>query len=223
MLPEHLPTSFESKHGFIRYQIKVEVESPQIEDRFQFYFDFTVNQSIDLNSECPGLRKKLKISTSKSFFLGLSSKALIMSAEIPRSAFVPGQTVTVSIDYLNDSSVAVEETEVFLKKIIHYLSKTPSKRIKEKIESKSEARCEGVQCNSQLVTYKVSFPIPSVPPTSINSCEVIEVYYEIHVLAKVSGIHRNPIIRLPIAIGTIPFNNDNSPSSGSAFFSIDIN
>lgn len=188
-----------------------------MEDRFQFYFDFIVNQSLDLNNECSRLRKKLKKTTEKTFFLGLSSKALVMSAEIPFSGFVAGQTVTISISYLNDSSVDVEETEVSLVKIVHYNSKRPRHRIKEREESEAEARCDGVAGKSLFHNFKVSFPIPPVPPTSITCCQVIQISYEIHVVARVGGIHRNPMLRLPIAIGTVPF-TQKSPTTGSVFF-----
>ena len=45
--------------------------------------------------------------------------------------------------------------------------------------------------------------IPLIPPTNLT-CRVITVSYALHVTGKVSGLHRSPIIRIPITIGTVP-------------------
>lgn len=89
VLPPQLPTSFESKYGYIRYQVKVEVERPWKFD-VKFCFAFTVIKVLDLNYENPALRSPLKQEITKTFFFGLSSKPLFISAEIPMSGFVAG-------------------------------------------------------------------------------------------------------------------------------------
>lgn len=202
VLPPQLPTSFESKYGYIRYQIKVEMERPWKFD-LKFCFAFTVIKVLDLNYESPALRNKLKNELTKTFFFGLSSKALYVSAEIPVSGFVSGQTIPISININNDSSVEVDETKISLKKIIHYNSQTPRRKTKERVESAAEIRHAGVPAKSKG-NIEVQLSLPPVPPTNIAFCQVIQVNYEIHVVAKVGGIHRSPVIRLPLTIGTVP-------------------
>lgn len=205
MLPPQLPTSFESKYGYIRYQIKVELERPWKFD-FKFCFAFTVIKILDLNYESPGLRNKLKAETTKTFLFSFNSKALFLSAEIPISGFVAGQTVPVSIFINNETNVDVEETQVALKKIIHYNSQTPRRRTKERVEMAAEVRHAGVPGKSKG-NIEVQLSLPPVPPSNIAFCQVIQVSYEIRVLAKVGGIHRNAVLRLPITIGTVPLNS----------------
>lgn len=205
MLPHQLPTSFESKYGYIRYQIKVELERPWKFD-LKFCFAFTVIKILNLNYESPGLRNKLKNETTKTFFLGFSSKALFVSAEIPISGFVAGQTIPVSINIRNDSNVDVEETKVSLIKIIHYNSQTPKRKTKERIESAAEVRNVGVKAKSKG-NIEVHLSLPAVPPTNIASCQVIQVSYVISVVAMVGGLHRSAKMSLPITIGTVPLNS----------------
>jgi Arrestin (or S-antigen), N-terminal domain/Arrestin (or S-antigen), C-terminal domain len=203
-LPIQLPTSFESKYGYIRYQIKVELERPWKID-VKFCFAFTVIKVLDLNFESPALRSPLKTETTKTFFLGLSGKPLFLSAEVPISGFVAGQSVPISIKVNNESGTDVDETKISLKKIIHYNSQTPRRKTRERIESAAEVRHSGVPAKSKG-NIEALLNLPPVPPTNTSFCRVLQVSYEIHVVAKVGGIHRSPVLRLPITIGTVPLN-----------------
>lgn len=169
----------------------------------KFCFAFTVIKVLDLNYESPALRTPLKTETTKTFFFGLGSKPLFVSAEIPLSGFVAGQSVPISVKINNESNVDVEEIKASLKKYIHYNSQTPRRRTRERIESAAEVRLGGVPGKSKG-NFEAQLIIPSVPPTNIAFCRVIQVSYEIHVVAKVGGIHRSPLLRLPITIGTVP-------------------
>lgn len=202
LLPLQLPTSFESKYGYIRYQIKVEMERPWKFD-IKFCFAFTVIKVLDLNYESPALRSPLKSEVNKTFFFGLGSKAMFVSAEIPISGFVSGQAVPITVKVNNESNVNVEEIKASLKKYIHYNSQTPRRRTRERIESAAEVRNSGVSKNS-IGNVELKLALPSVPPTNIAFCRIIQVSYEIHVVAKVGGIHRSPLLRLPVTIGTVP-------------------
>lgn len=201
-LPIQLPTSFESKYGHIRYQIKVELERPWKFD-LKFCFAFTVIKVLDLNYESPALRSPLKTETTKSFFLGLSGKPLFISAEIPISGFVAGQAVSISIKINNESNTDVEETKITLKKIIHYNAQTPRRKTRERIESAAEVRHAGVPAKAKG-NIEALLNLPAVPPTNIAFCRVLQVSYEIHVVARVGGFHRSPVLRLPITMGTVP-------------------
>lgn len=202
VLPFNLPTSFESKYGYIRYQIQIQVDRPWKLD-LKYSFGFTVIKNYDLNFDSPALRTPLKAETTKNFFLGLSSKAVYISTEIPARGFVAGQTVPITITANNDSNIDVKEIKISLKKIIHYNSQTPKRKTRERIESTSEVRHYGVQRKSkdQIVAHLV---LPSVPPTNITLCSIIQVSYIIQIVAKVGGIHFSPIVRLPVTIGTVP-------------------
>lgn len=212
MLPQMLPTSFEAKFGHIRYLVKLVMDRP-------FKFDltytvaFTVLKQLDLNYENPALRIPTKMETIKSFYWGFcKTKPMYISVSIPFSGYVAGQSVNIEIEINNQSRVNIEELKVSLKKIIHYNSQTPRMRTKEEILTESEIRCGGHAAHKKG-RFDQQLVIPAVPPTNISYCRVLTVSYEIHVLAKVPGIYRNPVVKLPITIGTVPLTSYQNGSS----------
>lgn len=180
----------------------------------KFCFAFTVLKVLDLNYESPALRSPLKTEITKSFFFGMSSKQLFISAEIPMSGYVSGQTVPITIRVNNDSKVDIEETKVSLKKYIFYNSQTPRRKTRERIESAAEVKYAGVPAKSKG-HIEAQLVLPPVPPTNIIFCRVLQVSYEIHVVAKVGGIHRSPFLRLPLTIGTVPLSGYQYNSSSA--------
>lgn len=126
-------------------------------------------------------------------------------ASIPQSGFVSGQIIKVSTEVTNMSSIPVDEMKFLLRKIVAYHSQTPSSKTKQEIVDIQERRTGGVAKNDHG-RFLVSLPIPPVPPTNINLCKVIHITYDIKVEARLSGLHSNPYIRIPITIGTIPLN-----------------
>lgn len=47
--------------------------------------------------------------------------------------------------------------------------------------------------------------IPAIAPTSLNSCNIIEVSYYVEIQLKTRGLHSNMTVKLPVTIGTIPY------------------
>ncbi|CAO1405630.1 unnamed protein product [Diamesa tonsa] len=212
MLPQMLPTSFEAKFGHIRYLVKLVMDRPMKFD-LTYTVAFTVLKQLDLNYENPALRIPTKMETIKSFYWGFcKTKPMYICVSIPFSGYVAGQSVNIEIEINNQSRVDIEELKVSLKKIIHYNSQTPRMRTKEEILTESEIRCGGHAAHKKG-RFDQQLVIPAVPPTNISYCRVLTVSYEIHVLAKVPGIYRNPVVKLPITIGTVPLTSYQNGSS----------
>lgn len=159
---------------------------------------------MDLNYDNPQLRQPLKADVSKSFFLGLSGKNLYMTAEIPFCGYVSGQTASVVVQINNESSVEVTDIIVELMKIFYYNSDTPRMRTRKREEKVASTKHQGVPPKKKGDAQAI-LVIPAVPPTNMGSCRVIQLFYEIHVTARVSGLHRNLTVVLPITIGTSKF------------------
>lgn len=205
ILPPLLPTSFEAKHGSIRYLINVVIDRPWKFD-LTYKVAFTVLKQLDLNYENPALKVPTKMEVFKTFYCGFCKTApLYIAASIPMSGYVAGQLVNVSIEINNESSIDVEDIKVTLKKFIFYNSQTPSKKTKEEVLTEAEIRSGGVLKRNKG-KFDQKLLIPPVPPSNMNYCRILNVSYEVHVTAKIAGIHKNPVIRLPITIGTVPLN-----------------
>lgn len=205
VLPPLLPTSFEAKHGSIRYLINVVIDRPWKFD-LTYKVAFTVLKQLDLNYENPALKIPTKIELANTFYCGFcKTDPLFMAASIPMSGYVAGQNINVSVEINNESRIDVEDLKIALKKIIHYNSQTPSKRTKEEILTETEIRCGGVQKRNKG-RFDQKLLIPPCPPSNQNYCRILNVSYEVHVTAKIAGVHRNPVLKLPVTIGTVPLN-----------------
>ena len=165
---------------------------------------FTVLKQQDLNTESPTLRLPVKKEVTKSFFMGLlKNNDMSMNVTIPISGFVAGQTLSLAVEIDNPSNVEVAEIKVSLKKKIRYNSQVPTIGTKEEEESVRSDRYPGVPKKDKRHLI-MNFQIPAVPPSSMNYCRIIEVFYEIKVKAEMSGVHRSADIIFPITIGTVP-------------------
>ena len=165
---------------------------------------FTVLRQQDLNMESPLLRIPSQKEIAKSAFMGLfGNTEMKMSVTLPCTGFVAGQTLNVNAIIDNPTNVAIEEIKVSLKKKIRYNSQVPTLGTKEEEETVRSDRYPGVPKKDKR-NILMHFQIPAVPPSSMNSCRIIEVKYEIKVKAEMGGVHRSADIYFPITIGTVP-------------------
>ncbi|CAO1409816.1 unnamed protein product [Diamesa serratosioi] len=201
-LPQDLPTSFEAKYGRIRYSVHVVLHRPWKFD-LTYTVGFTVLKPYDLNLQASLLRNTTSIENVKVFSGGFrTSKPLYYTANIPFSGYVAGQVVDLSIYINNESRVNIEDIHIQLKKLVKYKCQTPRIQTKEEIVQEFEHRCGGVAARNKG-NFDYQLAIPLIPPTNLL-CRVITVSYALHVTCKVSGLHRNPTVRIPITIGTVP-------------------
>lgn len=97
LLPPMLPTSFEAKHGSIRYLVNVVIDRPWKFD-LTYKVAFTVLKQLDLNYENPALQIPTKMEITKTFYCGMCKSApLYIAASIPMSGFVAGETIDINV------------------------------------------------------------------------------------------------------------------------------
>lgn len=198
-IPSELPSSFHSFYGKVVYQIKVEVDR-----RFRlnksFIFPLKVVGQLDLNHDGDALRQPLRAEISKKFFLAGSSP-LTICATIPVRGYCPGQIFTIDVEVVNDSKLRVEEMVFSFYQMILYKTRFVStKRDCRLLLGKNH---NGVDAKAQS-KMSFSFEMPPVDATNISCCRFIHITYEVVIEAKVGGLHRSPMLRMPITIGTIP-------------------
>lgn len=56
--------------------------------------------------------------------------------------------------------------------------------------------------------------IPSISPTLLNSCKIIDIVYSVDVVSLVSGCHQDPRVSIPITIGTVALRDFPGESDG---------
>lgn len=225
VLPAQLPSSCEATNGSIRYLVNVilgEIKTifkkhfkslnfpfPSIDRPFKFDLTykcaFNVIKQLDLNYEV-ALNIPVKMETSKTFCCWIcETKPLFMSASIPFSGYVSGQTIVVTAEINNESRVDIEMVKISLKKIIRYTAQVPSNGTKVEVSKVAEFRCGGVK-RTKREAFIQPLLIPPIPPTNINYCRLLNISYEVQVKCSVPKYTVEPVIRLPITIGTVPLN-----------------
>lgn len=202
-LPHLLPTSFEGKKGHIRYTVRVALERPWKFDH-TYRVAFTVLKPIDLNLESPVLRLPSQGEITKTFCCGpCKSPPMLIRVGLPQSGYVPGQTITTLVEVSNLSRIKVEMVKFILRQIIHYHSSSPRTKTLEEIIDICQQRVITAD-DKELNQLKQDMVIPAVPPTISNLSRVINIHYEVKVEINVRGTHINPVLCIPITIGTYP-------------------
>lgn len=113
---------------------------------------------------------------------------MLIRASIPQSGYVPGQTIVISAEISNQSSIKVEEVKFGIRKIVHYHSQSPYTKTLEEIVDVCEQRVSG-RDGKALGQLKQDLVIPAVPPTIATLSRVININYEVKVEVKVRGAH----------------------------------
>lgn len=131
-----------------------------------------------------------------------SSGPLSLTASVPQTGYVPGESIIIQAQVVNLSSTDVDYMRFELRQMIVYHSQTPSHNTKEKRRSIVVKRSAGAKPNNEE-RYEISLPIPSLPPTSVNGCRIIFISYDIRIEAEVS-MNNNPSVEIPIIIGNVP-------------------
>ncbi|XP_058825941.1 arrestin domain-containing protein 3-like [Topomyia yanbarensis] len=209
VLPPNLVTSLEAEHGHVRYTVKVILERSWKLDH-SYKVAFTVLRHVNLNDEYD-VRLPIKMDKAKTFCCGpCSSDPMHISAQVPISGYVPGQTIAVKIDVNNQSQKNLDEISTKLIRIVSFISQTPYCKVKDVPSIIAERRCAGVNRLSEA-SYEQHLLVPPLPPSS-RTCQVLTINYCIEVEGKIRGLAINPKIKIPITLGTIPLSMNAIPT-----------
>ena len=106
-LPPMLPTTFEAPQGSIRYNIEAVLEVPWgFNRRSKLPLNVVHHENLNLQ---PELKHPIESEESKRFCcLFCKSQPLMMTVTLPCSGFAQGQSIAVTVGYVNQSNVKVE-------------------------------------------------------------------------------------------------------------------
>ncbi|XP_062340167.1 arrestin domain-containing protein 3b [Osmerus eperlanus] len=206
----HLPqmplaTSFEGKHGSVRYWVRAELHRAWLLP-VKVKKEFTVFEHIDINTPlllAPQAGTKEK--TLCCWFC--ASGPISLSAKIERKGYTPGESIQIFAEVENCSSrVVVPKAALYQTQT--FFAKGKGKQIQQLV---SNVRGDPLpQGKSQSWEGKL-LKIPPVSP-SIIDCPIIRVEYALVVYVDVPG-GLNLSLSLPLVIGTIPLHGFSSRTS----------
>uniref|UniRef100_A0A8C9DV54 Arrestin domain containing 2 n=1 Tax=Prolemur simus TaxID=1328070 RepID=A0A8C9DV54_PROSS len=204
-LPPTLVTSFEGKHGSVRYCIKATLHRPWVPAR-RARKVFTVIEPVDINTPAllaPQAGAREKVARSWYYNRGLVS----LSAKIDRKGYTPGEVIPIFAEIDNNSTrpvlprAAVVQTQTFMARGAR----------KQKRAVVANLAGEPVGPGRRALWQGRALRIPPVGP-SILHCRVLHVDYTLKVCVDIPGTSKL-LLELPLVIGTIPLHPFSSRSS----------
>lgn len=206
-LPQTSPlaTSFEGKHGSVRYWVKAELNRPWLLP-MKTKKEFTVFEHIDINT--PLLLSPQAGTKDKTLCCWFcTSGPISLSAKIERKGYTPGESIQIFAEIENCSSrmvvpkAAIYQTQTFYAK----------GKIKEVKQLVANLRGESLSSGKTETWSGKMLKIPPVSP-SILDCSIIRVEYSLMVYVDIPGAI-NLSLNLPLVIGTIPLHPFGSRTS----------
>lgn len=195
----------ESSYGHIRYLVKLSFERPWKNDII-YQKDIIVRGSQDLNHNADQLSKPTKAEAMTSFYFGLT-EPLIVTATTPRSGYVPGDVIELTMHVNNQSSVDVKCITVKLQRVDTFISQLP--RVEQRQEfTVLEERITGKIAKRQDAKLEENILIGPGIPSDDSHCRVIQVKYELDITVQPIRSRKRLTLKLPIVLGTTAITNN---------------
>ncbi|KAJ8357762.1 hypothetical protein SKAU_G00205560 [Synaphobranchus kaupii] len=205
-LPEEtLVTSFEGKHGSVRYWVKVKLYRPWSTVR-RIKKEFTVIQPIDINTPAllapqAGTKDKMARVWYRNF------GQVSVTAKIERKGYTPGEVIPVFAEFDNSTSRAMVP-RASITQIQTFMARGTTKQKRSVV---AELCGDVMAPRSRESWHGHAIKIPPVGP-SILQCRIIKVEYILLVSVDMPGASKLSL-ELPLVMGTIPLHPFGSRSS----------
>uniref|UniRef100_A0A8C4YIY3 Arrestin domain containing 2 n=2 Tax=Gopherus evgoodei TaxID=1825980 RepID=A0A8C4YIY3_9SAUR len=214
-LPETLATSFEGRHGNVRYWVKAKLHRPWSVVK-KAKREFTVIEPIDINTPAllapqAGVKEKL----ARAWYCNRGQVSV--SAKIDRKGYTPGEVIPIFAEIDNCSTrtivpkAAIIQTQTFIAR--------GAKKQKKSVVASIAG--DSIAAGKREVWHGRALKIPPVGP-SILQCRIIRVEYALKVCVDIPGTSKL-LLELPLVIGTIPLHPFGSrTSSVSSQYSVNL-
>ncbi|XP_062411633.1 arrestin domain-containing protein 2 isoform X2 [Sardina pilchardus] len=205
-LPEEtLVTSFEGKHGSIRYWVKVKLHRPWSTVR-KIKKEFTVIEPIDINT--PALlapQAGTKDKNARVWYRNFGQVSV--TAKIDRKGYTPGEVIPVFAEFDNATSRSVVP-KAYITQTQTFIARGTMKQKRAVVATLCG---DPVGAQRRETWHGRAIKIPPVGP-SILQCRIIKVEYTLKVCVDVPGTSKL-FLELPLVMGTIPLHPFGSRTS----------
>ncbi|XP_040448007.1 arrestin domain-containing protein 2 isoform X2 [Falco naumanni] len=214
-LPETLATSFEGKHGSVRYWVKAKLHRPWSTVK-KVKKEFTVIEPIDINTPAllapqAGAKEKL----ARAWYCNRGQVSV--TVKIDRKGYTPGEVIPIFAEIDNCTSRAVVPKAAIIQTQT-FIARGTKKQKKSVVTS---IVGDSIAAGKREVWHGRALKIPPVGP-SILQCRIIQVEYSLKVCVDIPGTSKL-LLELPLVIGTIPLHPFGSrTSSVSSQYSVNL-
>ncbi|NXD46944.1 ARRD3 protein, partial [Copsychus sechellarum] len=188
-----LATSFEGRHGSVRYWVKAELHRPWLLP-VKLKKEFTVFEHIDINT--PSLLSPQAGTKEKTLCCWLcTSGPISLSAKIERKGYIPGESILIFAEIENCSSrMVVPKATIYQTQAFYAKGK-----MKEVRQLVANLRGESLSSGKTETWNGKQLKIPPVSP-SILDCSIIRVEYSLMVCRPVCFTCKSDLIFIVLYI-----------------------
>lgn len=199
---KYLPTSFEGRHGNIRYWVRAVIDRGLGKSNVKtkpapfMIGDYVALEDFENVSEAL-VEEEIK-KTGMSCF---RSGTLVLRAETDRGGFKEGDVIHVSVLVTNETPYNVACIEVSLVQRSLFVDIGGGKTFSD--HTICDVRKQGVLKGWEQEFPKISLAIPSTTYPTLISCKCIAVLYFIQITAKFKGkLTKNGYLEMPVVIAS---------------------
>ncbi|CAF0758598.1 unnamed protein product [Brachionus calyciflorus] len=201
VLPNYLPYSIYDSNGQIYYLLTALIDIPW-SSNIKTKLRINIAHSFDLNSN-PSLRHGYEVET---LCCGPSkSNPILIKISTLKCGYVPGERINFSILLKNFGSRKIDLIEVKFDKCYFYVNSKTNWSI-----NISKIMLAGsIRSGEKKAWNNLELLIPNILSTLPG--HIIQIKYFLIFSIKTSCLTFTKEVKIPIVIGTIPFNNSNPP------------
>ncbi|KAI8491395.1 hypothetical protein Bbelb_310280 [Branchiostoma belcheri] len=214
LLAEGLPSSFEGKHGYVRYIIKGTMYRP-------WKFDHTTKTAftiLDKSNEV--LQEGLNRTHPHDLARALTTPGCLcrsgpveLQVQPDRSVYCPGEVMVIRGNLNNDSGDDVTSVEARLVQIATFhgnyrtflQEKTKTIDAKNIVQRVRISGCKRGQSLAFSSSNGAALRVPPLPPSSLRFCKIIDIKYQLDVVACVEGTLCSSSLKTQIPIKISPY------------------
>uniref|UniRef100_A0A0B6ZNE3 Arrestin C-terminal-like domain-containing protein n=2 Tax=Arion vulgaris TaxID=1028688 RepID=A0A0B6ZNE3_9EUPU len=203
-LPPRLPSSFKGKHGRLRYYVRMSVYSRdvflQAGPHTERISKFAVIGALDLNGE-PDASLPVENDTFETVGSWCCMSGTVTARlKLDKKGYTIREAIPVYAEIKNLSARRIASTQVSLIQNVTYYSYRG--RFSESTTLVTVHKGRIVPRGKQTWNREL-LSVPTVPPSHLRGCKIIDVQYSIELCIKPSGIARKVKLRVGILIGTV--------------------
>lgn len=201
-LPPKLPSSFKGKHGRLRYYVRLTICTPGGPNH-ERTSKFAVVSTLDLNKEPDAM---LPVENDTFEAIGswcCVSGTVTATIKLEKKGFAVKEAIPVWAEIKNLSTRRICSTHVSLIQNVTYYS------FRGRFSESSvlvTVHKGGVAPRGKQTWQKELLSIPTVAPSHLRGCKIIDIQYCLELVIKPAGIARKVKLPIDILIGTVPVN-----------------
>ncbi|XP_071167942.1 arrestin domain-containing protein 3-like isoform X1 [Mytilus edulis] len=198
-VPTGCPTTYEGSIGRVRTYVSATLEKLWVAD-ISTLKPFTVINPLDLNKDPRAKEKSEAINEATFCCLCCKSDPISVKISVDNIGFVPGQAIPITTKVLNLSRRKISVIKAYLHMNVRYHSQKKSKTHQNVIAHMKRNVSKSI--DTDVLEDKIL--IPSIPPSFLNGCNIIDISYILEVIIQPSGLSFDIPVRMELIVGTYP-------------------